>query len=316
MARGSPSPPTWATTGTSCRAPPCTACRVAAARSRSWRSCRATPECRHLAGRPAGRLPRHRCRRPARVRPDAAWLVPAAGGTPRCLTPSSTARSATRRGPTWSMAEDHPGPAWLDPETLVVIVGDRRPERAVPGHPGRRACAAARAGTRGGRAVATRRRAGGAERRRGPPRRRAVRAGRRTAADPRGCAGSRRTARGWQDRFPLPAWEEAWSTGRAARSRPGSRRRRRAGSRPTAHHRDHPRRAHRGWRRAGRWTAPCWPRTATAVLAEHPRLGHASAAAWVKAPARPLGRRRRSGRPRARSTASSRAGSPTRSGSA
>jgi dipeptidyl aminopeptidase/acylaminoacyl peptidase len=53
------------------------------------------------------------------------WVAPISGGTPRCLT-ADLDRSVENGG--WAdlvMADDVPGPIWLDDHHLVVLVGDR-----------------------------------------------------------------------------------------------------------------------------------------------------------------------------------------------
>ncbi|HEY7847617.1 MAG TPA: S9 family peptidase [Candidatus Limnocylindria bacterium] len=141
-----------------------------------------------------------------------AWVAPVDGGPPRCLTPRLD-RSIGNGG--WAdlvMADDQPGPAWLDAQTLVVIVGDRG--RNVPHRlsldgqlaplvtPGRVVgCAVA---TAAGRVALS----AGVDRH----------AAELYALD-EGRGGTARMRRlttngsGWQDRFPLPAWEEAWIEG-------------------------------------------------------------------------------------------------------
>jgi dipeptidyl aminopeptidase/acylaminoacyl peptidase len=55
----------------------------------------------------------------------AVWVAPVGGGAPRCLTPALD-RSATNGA--WAdlvMAEDVPGPLWLDAQHLTFLVGDR-----------------------------------------------------------------------------------------------------------------------------------------------------------------------------------------------
>ena len=47
------------------------------------------------------------------------------GGTPRCLTPELDRSIGNGAWADLVMADDRPGPAWLDSRTLVVIVGDR-----------------------------------------------------------------------------------------------------------------------------------------------------------------------------------------------
>ena len=231
----------------------------------------------HLAGRPGRRLPWHRCRRPARVRPDPRL----AGAAPPAGRRAASPRSSTDPigNGAWAdlvMADDHPGPAWLDPGTLVVIVGDRG--RNVPYRvsldgelaplvaPGRVVgCAVA---TAAGRVALS----AGVDRH----------AAELYALDGggRGSARMRRlttNGSGWQDRFPLPAWEEAWIDGPGGPIQTWIVSPPRAGGRPTPHHRDHPWRAHRwlcpgrdhGHHHAGRARLP-------AGAGQHPRLGHAS----------------------------------------
>jgi dipeptidyl aminopeptidase/acylaminoacyl peptidase len=141
-----------------------------------------------------------------------AWIAPVDGGAPRCLTPKLDRSIGNGAWADLVMADDHPGPAWLDPETLVVLVGDRG--RNVPYRlgvdgdlaplvaPGRVVgCAVA---TGGGRVAMS----AGVDRH----------AAELYALD-RGRRGSARMRRltsngsGWQDRFALPAWEEAWIDG-------------------------------------------------------------------------------------------------------
>jgi dipeptidyl aminopeptidase/acylaminoacyl peptidase len=141
-----------------------------------------------------------------------AWLAPVEGGTPNCLTPELD-RSVGNGG--WAdlvMADDDPGPAWLDPETLMVIVGDRG--RNVPYRlsldggvaplvaPGRIVgCAIATAAGRVALSAGVDRHAAELY---------ALEGGRRRSARMRRLT---MNGSGWQDRFPLPAWEEAWFDG-------------------------------------------------------------------------------------------------------
>jgi dipeptidyl aminopeptidase/acylaminoacyl peptidase len=141
-----------------------------------------------------------------------AWLAHVDGGTARCLTPELDRSVGNGAWADLVMADDDPGPAWLDPETLIVIVGDRG--RNVPYRlsldgrvaplvdPGRIVgCGVATAAGRVALSAGVDRRAAELF---------ALEGGRR---------GSMRMRRlttngsGWQDRFPLPAWEEAWFDG-------------------------------------------------------------------------------------------------------
>ena len=204
------------------------------------------------------------------------WLAPTAGGTPHCLTPKLDRSIGNGAWADLVMADDHPGPAWLDPATLVVIVGDRG--RNVPYRvnldgelaplvaPGRVVgCAVA---TAAGRVALS----AGVDRH----------AAELYALD----GGGRRFARlrrlatngsGWQARFPLPAWEEAWIDGPGGTIQTWIVSPPRAGSRATPHHRDHPRRSHwwlcpgrdHGQHHAGRARLP-------AGDGQPPRLGRPS----------------------------------------
>ncbi|HEX6474305.1 MAG TPA: hypothetical protein VF114_04355, partial [Candidatus Limnocylindria bacterium] len=141
-----------------------------------------------------------------------AWLAGLDGGAPRCLTPKLDRSVGNGAWSDLVMADDDPGPAWLDPETLVVIVGDQG--RNVPYRitldgdvaplvqPGRVVgCAIATAAGRVAMSAGNDRHAA------------------ELYALDDGRGGTRRLRRlttngsGWQDRFPLPTWEEAWIDG-------------------------------------------------------------------------------------------------------
>jgi dipeptidyl aminopeptidase/acylaminoacyl peptidase len=141
-----------------------------------------------------------------------AWVVPAAGGTPRCLTPTLDRSVGNGAWADLVMADDHPGPAWLDPETLVVLVGDRGRNvpyrlgldgRLVPLVPPGRVvgCAVATAAGRVALSAGVDRHAAELY---------ALDTARRTSARMRRLTTN---GSGWQERFPLPSWEEAWIDG-------------------------------------------------------------------------------------------------------
>ena len=138
---------------------------------------------------------------------------PTAGGTPRCLTPKLDRSIGNGAWADLVMADDIPvPPGWIAADAGRDR-GRPRPERAVPGQPGWSSLPRSIApGRVVGCAVAT---AAG---------RVALSAGvDRHAAELYALdGGGRRSARlrrlttngsGWQDRFPLPAWEERWIDG-------------------------------------------------------------------------------------------------------
>ena len=191
-----------------------------------------------------------------------AWLAPVDGGTPRCLTPQLDRSVGNGAWADLVMADDDPGPAWLDPETLVVIVGDRG--RNVPYRlsldgsvapllePGRIVgCAVATAAGRLAFSAGVDRHAAELyaleSRRRGSSRMRRLTT----------------NGSGWQDRFHCPLG--GGMVRRTRRADPDLDRVPATGRQAGApHHRDHPRRADRvSWRRAAPWTPPCWLRMAT-----------------------------------------------------
>ena len=141
-----------------------------------------------------------------------AWVAPVAGGTPRCLTPDLDRSVGNGAWSDLVLGDDDPGPKWLDDETLVVIVGDRGrnlPYRVrLDGRvdplvaPGRVVGCGVAAGA--GRLALS----AGVDRH-------AV----ELYALDQGRIGQARMRRltangsGWQDRFPLPTWEETWIEG-------------------------------------------------------------------------------------------------------
>lgn len=144
-----------------------------------------------------------------------AYVAPVDGdGPPRCLTPSLDRSVGNGAWADLVMADDMPGPLWLDERTLVVMVGDRGRnlpyrigldgEVAPITPPGRVVgCALAVAGDRVALTAGVDRHAAEIY---------ALEAG------PRGAGRLRRlTTNGssWQDRFPLPIWEELWIDGPA-----------------------------------------------------------------------------------------------------
>ncbi len=144
-----------------------------------------------------------------------AYVVPVDGdGQPRCLTPALDRSVGNGAWADLVLADDVPGPMWLDERTLVVMVGDRGrnlPYRVgLDGQvapmiaPGRVVgCALAVAGDRVALTAGVDRHAAEVY-----------------AVEP-GFRGSGRLRRltsngsSWQDRFPLPVWEELWIDGPA-----------------------------------------------------------------------------------------------------
>lgn len=144
------------------------------------------------------------------------FVAPAGGGPPRCLTPDLD-RSVGNGG--WAdlvMADDEPGPVWLDDESLLILVGDRG--RNVPflvtlsGQ--------ARPMTEPGRLVSAGIAAAAG--------RVALSAGIDRHAAELYALERRDTGQGqlrqltkdgsrWQQRFPLPDWEELWIDGPGGR---------------------------------------------------------------------------------------------------
>ena len=226
-----------------------------------------------------------------------AWHVPVEGGTPRCLTPELDRSVGNGAWADLVMADDDPGPAWLDSESLIVIVGDRG--RNVPYRLGLdgRVAPLVEPGRIVGCGVAT---AAG---------RVALSAGvDRHAAElyalEDGRRGSSRMRRlttngsGWQDRFPLPAWEEAWFDGPGGPIQTWIVSPARAGAKPLPtiviiH--GGPTGCHGAWRDHGHHHArgPRLP----ARAGQHPRLGHARGG-LDQGPERSLGPGRRRRHPR------------------
>ncbi len=141
------------------------------------------------------------------------WVAPTAGGVPHCLTPALDRSIGNGAWADLVMADDGPGPLWLEDGSLVAMVGDRGrnlPYRITSDgevaplvEPGRVVGSAlAAAGNRLAMSAGVDRHAAELY-----------------AIEPGARGGRHRLRRlttqgsAWQDRFPLPTWDELWIDG-------------------------------------------------------------------------------------------------------